>query len=201
MRACRDLRKIEGVRNCGSHIGQALLSDEIYGVYFGENWISVDENVDYDDTLASIDRTIEAIPGSTGTADLSAGAHQGGPDRNQRVDRRADLRARAVRHAREGGRDPEAIAGIDGVIDAIPDFAEDLPHVQIELDLAAARRYGLKPGDVRGSRRPCSQARSATCSSAARRMTCTCGASSSARNSLTDVERLPIDTPNRARCA
>ena len=59
----RDLRKIEGVRNCGSHIGQALLSDEIYGVYFGENWISVDENVDYDDTLASIDRTIEGYPG------------------------------------------------------------------------------------------------------------------------------------------
>ena len=29
--ACQDLRDIPGVRNCGSHIGQALLSDEVYG--------------------------------------------------------------------------------------------------------------------------------------------------------------------------
>ena len=48
MRACKDLREIPGVRNCGSHIGQALLGDEVYGVDFGENWISVDEDVDYD---------------------------------------------------------------------------------------------------------------------------------------------------------
>ena len=63
VRACRDLREIPGVRNCGSHIGQALLSDEIYGVYFGENWISVSEDVDYDNTLAAIHRTIEGYPG------------------------------------------------------------------------------------------------------------------------------------------
>ena len=63
IRACRDLREIPGVRNCGSHIGQALLSDEVYGVYFGENWISVDEDVDYDKTLAAVHRTVEGYPG------------------------------------------------------------------------------------------------------------------------------------------
>ena len=30
--------------------------DEVYGVDFGENWISVDKNVDYDKTLASVHR-------------------------------------------------------------------------------------------------------------------------------------------------
>src|SRR6185312_6330204 len=63
IRACRDLREIPGVRNCGSHIGQALASDEIYGVYFGENWISISENVDYDKTLAAVHRTVEGYPG------------------------------------------------------------------------------------------------------------------------------------------
>ena len=63
VRACKDLREIPGVRNCGSHIGQALLGDEVYGVYFGENWISVDKNVDYDDTLAAVHRTVEGYPG------------------------------------------------------------------------------------------------------------------------------------------
>ncbi|MDQ4100103.1 MAG: efflux RND transporter permease subunit, partial [Chloroflexota bacterium] len=36
VRACKDLQEIPGVRNCGSHIGQAFLSDEPYGVDFGE---------------------------------------------------------------------------------------------------------------------------------------------------------------------
>ena len=46
--ACKDLRQIDGVRNCGSHIGQAFLADEVYGVDFGENWISVSPEVDYE---------------------------------------------------------------------------------------------------------------------------------------------------------
>src|SRR5919112_5843810 len=48
VRACKDLQEIPGVRNCGSHIGQAFQSDEPYGVDFGENWISVNPAVDYD---------------------------------------------------------------------------------------------------------------------------------------------------------
>jgi Cu/Ag efflux pump CusA len=35
----------------------------VYGVDFGENWISVDKNVDYDKTLASVHRTVEGYPG------------------------------------------------------------------------------------------------------------------------------------------
>ena len=61
--ACKDLQKIDGVRNCGAHIGQALLADEVYGVDFGENWISVDPAVDYDTALADVQHTVEAYPG------------------------------------------------------------------------------------------------------------------------------------------
>ena len=52
--ACRELLTIPGVRNCGSHIGQAVMADEPYGIYFTENWISVDPSVDYDKTLAAV---------------------------------------------------------------------------------------------------------------------------------------------------
>ena len=41
-RANGELLEIPGVRNAGSHIGQALLMDEVVGIDFGENWISVD---------------------------------------------------------------------------------------------------------------------------------------------------------------
>jgi Cu/Ag efflux pump CusA len=61
--ACEELMTIPGVRNCGSHIGQALLMDEVYGIYFGENWVSVDPSVDYDETLNNIQTLVDGYPG------------------------------------------------------------------------------------------------------------------------------------------
>ncbi|QIN83167.1 MMPL family transporter [Rubrobacter tropicus] len=150
VRGCQDLREIPGVRNCGSHIGQAYLSDEPYGVDFGENWISVSPRVDYDKTLAAVQETVDSYPGIyrdvqtylrervkevlTGTSEAIV-VRIYGPDLDV-------LRAKADEIT-------EQIAPIDGVIDAHPDFAEDLPHAEIEVDLAAAEEHGLKPGDVR----------------------------------------------------
>jgi CzcA family heavy metal efflux pump len=197
IRACRDLREIPGVRNCGSHIGQALLSDEIYGVYFGENWISVSEDVDYDKTLDAVHRTVEGYPGLyrdvqtylrerikevlTGTSE-SIVVRIFGPELDV-------LREKAELISKR-------IAKVDGVIDAHPDFAEDLPHIEVELDLDAARRHGLKPGDVRRQ--------SSTLLASEEVSDIFYGGKAydvhvysvpSARNSLTDVEELPIDTP------
>ena len=54
IRASQELRAIPGVRNFGSHIGQALLADEVNGVNFAENWISVDPKADYDKTVQAM---------------------------------------------------------------------------------------------------------------------------------------------------
>jgi CzcA family heavy metal efflux pump len=197
VRACKDLREIPGVRNCGSHIGQSLMGDEVYGVDFGENWISIDKNVDYDDTLTSVHRTVEGYPGLyrdvqtylrerikevlTGTSE-SIVVRLFGPDLKV-------LRAKSEEIS-------ERIGKIDGVIDAHPDFSADLPHVEVELNLAAARRYGLKPGDIRRQ--------SSTLLASEEVSDIFYGGKArdvhvwsipSARNSVTDVEGLPIDTP------
>jgi CzcA family heavy metal efflux pump len=201
VRACRDLREIPGVRNCGSHIGQALLSDEIYGVYFGENWISVSEDVDYDKTLASVHRTVEGYPGLyrdvqtylrerikevlTGTSE-SIVVRIYGPDLDV-------LRKKADEIA-------ERIGTVAGVVDAHPDFAEDLPHIEVQLDLAAARRHGLKPGDVR--RQSSTLLASEEVSDifhGGKAYDVHVWSVPAARDSLTDVERLPIDTPSGDR--
>ena len=58
-----ELLAIPGVRNAGSHIGNALLGDEPYGVYFGENWISVDKSVDYDATRDRVEDVVNGYPG------------------------------------------------------------------------------------------------------------------------------------------
>jgi CzcA family heavy metal efflux pump len=150
VRACEDLREISGVRNCGSHIGQALHADEVYGVDFGENWISVSPEVDYNKTLASVQETVDSYPGLyrdvqtylrervkevlTGTSNAVV-VRISGPELGV-------LRAKSDEISKR-------IAPIDGVVDAHADLAEDIPHIQVKVDLAGAQRYGLKPGDVR----------------------------------------------------
>ena len=59
----KELQAIPGVRNFGSHIGQAFLADEPYGIHFGENWISIDESADYDKTLAAVQEVVDGYPG------------------------------------------------------------------------------------------------------------------------------------------
>ena len=59
----KDLRAIPGVRTFGSHIGQAFLGEEVAGVNFGENWISIDENADYNKTIDAIRSVVNSYPG------------------------------------------------------------------------------------------------------------------------------------------
>jgi CzcA family heavy metal efflux pump len=146
----RELLSIPGVRNAGSHIGQAFLSDEPVGVEFGENWVSIDPSVDYDETVASIQEVVDGYPGIrrdvltylkerirevlTGTSEAIVLRLYG--------DDLEVLRSKALEVE-------EILGDIDGVIEEKAELQVDIPQIQITFDPAAAERYGLKPGDVR----------------------------------------------------
>jgi CzcA family heavy metal efflux pump len=148
--SCRELMTIPGVRNCGSHIGQAKNADEPYGIYFTENWISVDPAVDYDKTLASVQEVVDGYPGLvrdvqtylkerirevlTGSSDTVV-IRIYGQDLHE-----LDLKADEVRAALEG---------IPGIVDLKKELHMEQPQIEVEVDLAKAQEYGLKPGDVR----------------------------------------------------
>jgi len=145
-----ELRKIPGVRNFGSHIGQALIMDEVYGVYFGENWISVDPKVDYDKTLAAIQSAVDGYPGlvrdvQTYLKERIREVLTGSPTAiTVRIfgDELTELRATAdsVKHAFED---------IPGIVDLKVESLKAIPQIDVKVNLAAADRYGVKPGDVR----------------------------------------------------
>jgi len=150
VRACKDLRQIPGVRNCGTHIGQAVLGEEVHGVDFGENWISVSPKVDYDKTVAAIRNTVDSYPGlyrdvqtylreavkeSLTGATESIVVRISGPDLKV-------LRSKADEVTGK-------IKDIDGVIEAHPSFQESVPHVAVKVNLPEAERYGITAGDVR----------------------------------------------------
>jgi len=198
VRACRELRHIPGVRNCGSHIGQALLGDEPYGIHFGENWISVDPKVDYDRTLASVNEVVAGYPGI-------------------RRDVQTYLRER-IKEVLTGSSDAIVIrifgddlhvlnekadevltfvSGVNGVIEPKKELHGDIPQIVVKVNLAAARLYDVKPGDVRRA--------AATWMASeevgdvfrqGRAYDVHVWSTPESRNSLTAVRRLPIDTPD-----
>jgi len=148
--ASKDLRAIPGVRNFGAHIGQALLADEVVGINFTENWISVDPSVDYDKTVAAIQEVVDSYPGLqrdvltylkerikevlTGSSD-SIVVRISGDDLAVLRNKAEDVK--------------KALSGIEGAIDLKVELHVDIPQLQIQVDLAAAQKYGIKPGDVR----------------------------------------------------
>lgn len=62
-RASDELMGVEGVRNFGSHIGRAEVADEVVGPNFTELWISIDADVNYDKTVASVQEVVDGYPG------------------------------------------------------------------------------------------------------------------------------------------
>ena len=148
----KELRAIPGVRNFGAHVGRAVQSDEVVGIYFTENWISVDPKADYDATLAKVQEVVDGYPGLyrdvqtylkerirevlTGSSEAVV-VRIAGPEL-------ATLRSTAAEVK-------EALSGVEGLIDLHVELQEEIPHIAIQVNLAAAQQYGIKPGDVRRS--------------------------------------------------
>jgi CzcA family heavy metal efflux pump len=199
--ACRELLTIPGVRNCGSHIGQAINADEPYGVYFTENWISVDPSVDYDKTLGSVQELVDGYPGLvrdvqtylkerirevlTGSSDTVV-IRIYGQDLEVLREKADEVKA--------------ALEGVPGIADLKKELHMETPQVEVEVDLAKAQQYGLKPGDVRRHAAFLLQGEEVgDIFFGGKTYDVNVWSIPAARHSLSDIENLLIDTPNGER--
>jgi Cu/Ag efflux pump CusA len=154
-RVADELRSIPGVESAGAHAGRAVTSDEVVDVNSAEVWLRIGDDADYAATRAAVDSAVRAYPG------LAAGAQTYADDRV------------AAASTEPGGATPgeELVVRVYGVdFDALRNSADDVrtllstvpgvlaprvevqssaPTVEISVDLAAAERHGLRPGDVR----------------------------------------------------
>jgi Cu/Ag efflux pump CusA len=151
-RAGAELKGTPGVRDVGGHVGRAVLADQIVGTDSGEMWLTLDANADYDRTVAAIENVIHGYPGlrrSTLTYPAARVADVV-PVPN------ADLTVRVYGQdpnvlATTAGTVKDTISKIAGVSTASVERQVEEPTLNIQVDLAAAERYGIKPGDVRRS--------------------------------------------------
>jgi CzcA family heavy metal efflux pump len=148
--ASRELRSVDGVHDVGAHVGRAVTADQVVGVNSGEIWVNVDPDADYDATLASVKRVAAGYPGLSGHVQSYSNERVrevlpgGGDDLVVRIYGEND--AVLQNKAAEVRRD---LSGIPGLVGEHVRLPRTEPSLQIEVNLAAARRHGIKPGDVR----------------------------------------------------
>ncbi|MEO8117888.1 MAG: efflux RND transporter permease subunit [Rhodoferax sp.] len=199
--ASKELRAIPGVRNFGAHIGQAFAADEVVGVNFGENWISISPNVDYDKTIAAIDELVTGYPGlyrdlqtylKERIREVLTGSGEAivvrifGSDMTVLRDKAEEVRL--------------AMADIEGLDRLHKELIVEVPEVQIKLKLDAAQRYGLKPGDVRrASAALVAGEEVGDIFNSGRTYDVQVWTSREWRHSLTSLQRMLIDTPTGQR--
>lgn len=149
-RVSKDLRAVPGVRNFGAHIGRARAADEVVGANFTELWISVDPDVDLDQTMRKVQDVVHSYPGlyrdvltylKETIKEVLSGAKATvvvriyGPNLKTLRDKAEEVYA--------------AIRDIPGVVAPKVEQQQLIPQIQIRPRADALARFGLTPGQVR----------------------------------------------------
>lgn len=150
IRASSELRSIPGIRNVAAHIGRAITGDQVVGVYSAELWVHLESNANYEATVAAVEDVVNGYAGLNREVRTYLQSAL-----NQRKPSPADLYTlRLYGENHQGLRNEvqnlqQAVAEIEGVVNAQAVLPPEEPTVKIEVNLIAAQRFGVKPGDVR----------------------------------------------------
>jgi Cu/Ag efflux pump CusA len=163
----RNLRRISGVQNVGAQVGRAVSGDRIVDVNSAEVVVSMKSGEDYDATRAAIQKAVDGVDGAQAQVvtysaqkirDVGAlkngenAATGDGLDVLTGSGKPLVVRVYGQDLAtlrREAAKLQRVMSGVDGVVDPKIETPSEQPTLEIEVDLAKARRFGVKPGDVR----------------------------------------------------
>jgi len=144
------LKAIPGVLDVGAHVGRALTADQVVDVNSAELWVRLTNQADYATTTAAINSVVSGYPGLRGTMSTyetdqvnTAAADPIGP-LTVRV-YGTDLGQ--LRTTAEQVR--QLVAKVPGVVHPVVKALPEEPTLEVQVNLDAAQRYGIKPGDVR----------------------------------------------------
>lgn len=149
IRASDEMMAVDGVRNFGAHIGRAEVADEVVGPNFTELWISIDEDVPYEETVAEVQEIVDGYPGlyrdlltylTERIKEVLTGA-SGAIVVRIFGDDLSELR----RKAEEVG---QVIEPIDGVSGMKVETQVLVPQIVVRFKPDEAAVFGLTPGDI-----------------------------------------------------
>jgi CzcA family heavy metal efflux pump len=145
-----ELDTVPHVLNVGGHVGRALVSDQVVSVNTSELWVSIDPEADYGATVAAVEEVVQGYPGlgrgvvtypEERIGQVLAGS--GDPVTVRVFGQDLDILSSKAEEVKQ------VLSGIGGIDDPEIQAQSDEATLEIEVDLAAAERFGIVPGDVR----------------------------------------------------
>jgi Cu/Ag efflux pump CusA len=195
--AADELRSVPGVASVASEVGRAVTSDQVGDVSSGELWVGVAKDASYTSTVEDVQKVVEGYPGMRATVStypqqkidqIRAAADSAFGVRVYGVDM-PTLRAKA-----EEVR--QVLAHTAGIVNPRVEAPVEQPTVQVKVDLAAAQKAGVIPGDVRRAAAALLQGiEVGNVYEQQKVFSVVVKGEPSTRNSLTSVRELLIDTP------
>ncbi|XTR52571.1 efflux RND transporter permease subunit [Pseudarthrobacter sp. So.54] len=149
-RASDELRALPGVSGVGGHIGRAITSDQIVGNSSAELWVSIARNADFSETERAVRDVVQGYPGIA--HNVLNYSQQSIGDMRSTLEPGFAVRVYGtelpvLREKAEEVR--KALENINGVQNPKINATTKTPIVEVEVNLEAAQKFGIKPGDAR----------------------------------------------------
>jgi Cu/Ag efflux pump CusA len=199
-RMSSELRSLPGIDTVGAHVGRAVLGDQIVGVNSAELWVGLNPDANYDVTVAAIQETVEGYPGLAHDVRTYLQGMLSQPQHQTNARDAFTVRVYGEDHkvlGIEAEKLNQTLAGINGVVDSHVIHPVEEPTMEIEVDLALAQKYGIKPGEVRRAAATLlSGLQVGSLFEEQKVFDVVVWSSPEKRQSLTDIRELLIDTPS-----
>jgi len=196
--AATELRALPGVANVGGHIGRAITSDQVGDVSSGELWVTVAADASYTDTAAAVDRVIAGYPGLT--SNISTYPQERIDQIRQEADSGFAVRVYGLDPVilrQKAAEVQHILEHTAGIVNPHVDLPAEQPIAEVKVDLAAAQKAGVVPGDVRRAAAALLQGiEVGNLYEQQKVFSVIVKGAADTRNSLDSVRDLIIDTPN-----
>ena len=149
-KASDELKALPGVSGVGGHIGRAITSDQVVGNSAAELWVSIAPNADFGETEQAVRDVVQGYPGIA--HNVVNYSEQKIGDMHSTLEPGFAVRVYGtelpvLREKAEEVR--KALENIDGVKNPTINATTMTPIVEVEVNLEAAQKSGIKPGDAR----------------------------------------------------
>jgi Cu/Ag efflux pump CusA len=148
--AGNELQTLPGVKSVGTHVGRAIGSDQLTNVNSAEVWITLDDRADYARTKAAITTVMHGYPGLRTDLVTYPGDRVGQVTADQRDDLLVRVYGADLNVLQQKAGDVRAmLTHVSGLASPVVRPVPQQPTVAVKVNLAAAQKYGLRPGDIR----------------------------------------------------
>jgi len=148
--AGNELQALPGVKSVGTHVGRAIGSDQLTDVNSAEVWITLDDRANYAKTKASISTVMHGYPGLRTDLVTYPGDRVGQVEAANRDDLVVRVYGADLGVLQRKAGDVRAmLTHVSGVANPVVRPVPQQPTVAVKVNLAAAQKYGLRPGDIR----------------------------------------------------